>query len=464
MENITELSGTLQTFFSTKASQVASLTKFARRKSPLTGPLFLLIVVVGFVREPTASYNQLAQVGLDLGLQISRQGIENRCTMEAVAFLRQMFAYSLRMLEAKWGLPLSLFQPFKGVYLLDSTQLGLPDPLAEEYPACGGSGKARKAGLKLQTLWEITLGQIIQVDEMAARQSDRTYTGYLSKLASGCLVLADMAYTGLERLQVLIDQGCYFICRFNIKCYVYWADDGKSLALLEYLKKCKATKIELEVMVGKEAQVRGRLIGVKLPVEAAQKRRVAALAEAKKKGRKAPTEILEWLDWNLYLTNAKREWLNAAQVVLFYRVRWQIELVFKLWKSGVGLERVAGKKAERIWLEIYAKLIGMVVLSYLSAPLRWTETLEEEGTQQVIKELSQCKALQSFQQEVTKIGQAVVIGARDELKKALAYLARKWELFGMKEHRKEHLTTCQRVAFSARNNGKGPPVGRVSTG
>jgi hypothetical protein len=102
-------------------------------------------------------------------------------------------------------------------------------------------------------------------------------------------------------------------------------------------------------------------------------RRRKAKANAQRKGRTLSAEKLTWLQWNVYITNVPQTMLTFDQTVLLYRLRWQIELLFKLWKSEAQLDRVAGRLRERVLCEIYAKLIGMVVFQYLSAPVRWTE-------------------------------------------------------------------------------------------
>jgi hypothetical protein len=58
----------------------------------------------------------------------------------------------------------------------------------------------------------------------------------------------------------------------------------------------------------------------------------------------------------------KLSWQEAA---VLYRLRWQIELLFKLWKSGGGLKQWHSHKAQAILAEIYAKLIGQVVQHWL---------------------------------------------------------------------------------------------------
>jgi hypothetical protein len=43
------------------------------------------------------------------------------------------------------------------------------------------------------------------------------------------------------------------------------------------------------------------------------------------------------------------------------RVRWQIELVFKVFKSEGGIERTQARSRERVLSELYAKLLALVV-------------------------------------------------------------------------------------------------------
>jgi len=47
--------------------------------------------------------------------------------------------------------------------------------------------------------------------------------------------------------------------------------------------------------------------------------------------------------------------------MVLLKIRWQIELLFKLWKSHGRVDEWRTKKPARIVCEIYAKLIGLVV-------------------------------------------------------------------------------------------------------
>jgi hypothetical protein len=52
------------------------------------------------------------------------------------------------------------------------------------------------------------------------------------------------------------------------------------------------------------------------------------------------------LDWTLFVTNAPGTLISLKQVYDFYRIRWQIELIFKLWKSYGGLNQILAWRKE----------------------------------------------------------------------------------------------------------------------
>ncbi len=83
--------------------------------------------------------------------------------------------------------------------------------------------------------------------------------------------------------------------------------------------------------------------------------------------------------------------LHTEHVASLYRVRWQIELVFKLCKSFCGLDYIASLRSERILTELYARLMGLVLTYFLIAPLR----LPDGATAN--REISAVKARQIFQ-------------------------------------------------------------------
>ncbi len=84
-------------------------------------------------------------------------------------------------------------------------------------------------------------------------------------------------------------------------------------------------------------------------------------------------------------TTAPAHRLTADQCMKLYRLRWQIELQFKRWKSLCGFDRMPNFKPETILAWLYAKILAVVLLERLASqqgevfspiPREW---FEEQG-------------------------------------------------------------------------------------
>ncbi len=64
---------------------------------------------------------------------------------------------------------------------------------------------------------------------------------------------------------------------------------------------------------------------------------------------------------NLFITNVSADILSPDQVYNLYRVRWQIELVFKTWKGVLKIDKVRKMKANRFKCYLYGKLLWIVL-------------------------------------------------------------------------------------------------------
>jgi len=57
--------------------------------------------------------------------------------------------------------------------------------------------------------------------------------------------------------------------------------------------------------------------------------------------------------------------LTVREALVLARARWQIELLFKLWKSHGHIDESRSGKPWRVLCEVYAKLLAMVVQHWL---------------------------------------------------------------------------------------------------
>ncbi len=141
----------MQTLLERVPDEVAVATRFVKRKRKLTGSLLTQILVFGWLEDPEASYQHLSETAATLGLQVSRQALEQRLTPETCEMLKLTLDRAItEMLEvAGCREALPLLEQFRGVYVQDSTWITLPDEFHETWKGHPKKNHPQKAALKL---------------------------------------------------------------------------------------------------------------------------------------------------------------------------------------------------------------------------------------------------------------------------------------------------------------------------
>lgn len=213
----------------------------------------------------------------------------------------------------------------------------------------------------------------MQITLQAGRAADQAYRDYLAVVEQGSLTIADLGYFCLDALRTIAEKNAYFLVRYLYPTALL-TSLGERIDLPALLRKETTDTIDQPVLLGSQPRHRiaCRLIALRMPQAVAEERRRKAIAHAAKRGRgeTLSQDYLYLLGWTLFLTNASPSMLSVAQVACLYRVRWQIELIFKLWKSYCGLKAIGRWRKDRTLTELYAKMIGIVLIHFIIAPLR----------------------------------------------------------------------------------------------
>lgn len=100
-----------------------------------------------------------------------------------------------------------------------------------------------------------------------------------------------------------------------------------------------------------------RLCGIRKSEYGIQRALAQLLRQAGKQGHTPKPETLEYAQYVLVVSNLPSAEFSAQEVLEWYRLRWQIELVFKRLKSLAGLGHLAkhDEPSVRSWL--YGKLL-----------------------------------------------------------------------------------------------------------
>ena len=186
-------------------------------------------------------------------------------------------------------------------------------------------------------------------------------------LKHGDVAVVDRGYSHPGTIVETVSAGADLILRLNPHSVPLFHLDGSSLDLVKSLKdQPYATVLTLPVLVGPSSstdRVQGWVHAYRLPEEQANKARQDCRKRNKKKGGSPKETTLFLAGWVLVFTSLSPGQLSAQAVLGVYRVRWQIEIAIKRWKSllDVGALRAReGSPLAEVWL--HGKLLYALML------------------------------------------------------------------------------------------------------
>jgi hypothetical protein len=369
MTTIPQVARAMREILTTTAAEAGRTTRFVQRLSPLNGATFSQTLVFGFLGNPQATLEELTQTAAALGVEISPQALDQRFTASAAACLHQVLLTAIARVITAEPVAIPLLQRFTAVYVQDSSMIVLPEVLAAQWHGCGGStSSSASAALKLQARLEMRTGRLdVQLQE--GRASDRAAV-LPGPLPAGALRLADLGYWSLEAFAALEQPKVFWLSRLQMQTAVYDAT-GDRRELLELLETQATDTVELAVALGERQHLAARLLAVRVPQEVAESRRRRLRAAARDKGRQVSATRLALAAWTLFVTNVPAERLTLREVLVLGRMRWQIELLFKLWKSQGHVDESRSTKPWRILCEVYAKLLAMLIQHWVFLVSFW---------------------------------------------------------------------------------------------
>lgn len=371
MSSIPYVAAVLQRVLTTVANHAARTSGFIQRQRQLTGASFVQALVFGFLANPRMSLDQLAQTAAAVGTPISAQGLDQRFTPQAAACLQAVLGAAVQQMVVADPVAIPLLQRFTGVYLLDSTTIMLPDALRTVWQGNGGAtSTGTSAALKVQVLWNLTEGQLEHLELQAGRANDNTAAIQQVDLPTGALRIADLGYFTLDQVAALTTKHVYVLSRLPPQVTVC-DTNGQPCDVVRLLERDARPSLDLPVTIGAQHQLPVRLLAVRVPQEVADQRRRRLREAHRDKGKVPAPRTLALLTWTIAITTVPAEQLTLAEALVLLRARWQIELLFKLWKSHGQVDTWVSQQPWRILCEVYAKLLAMIVVHWVLLVSCW---------------------------------------------------------------------------------------------
>lgn len=358
----------VSTFTAEPFRQLARLTGWCKRQGKIDPFEFFISLTFG---EMSTARQTLSSQSQSLPEPVSRQGIDQRFTPEAVDYFKAAFAHVLaQTLEWSPAHPQaeSLRAHFTALYLLDSTSFDCPASLKDIFPSCGGD--ASPANVKVLLRYDLITGTLEPLHVLAGKRSDQGQALQAAELLSaGQLQLQDKGFFDSKAWLAAQARGAYLLMPLPHSSTLWLTADvsGKEacLDLAAVLKASAQNRLEWpKLMLGtKGHRVQElRLVAFRLSEESASRQRAGLREMMRKQGRVPSAKALELAGWLLLLTNAPVDKLPSKMMSYVYRMRWQVELIFRQMKTVVRVDQPRSDKPHRIQTEIWARLICAVLL------------------------------------------------------------------------------------------------------
>jgi Transposase DDE domain len=190
--------------------------------------------------------------------------------------------------------------------------------------------------------------------------------------APGDIEVADRGYAFAGSLGPPLATGSQVVVRINWQNLPLWSASGQRLDIIAWLRCAMADPAQETLETGvwlatPQGQFQLRLIAGRLPAEAAERARRKAYSAARKKGRTPDQRTLLACDFVLLLTSLPSRWWAASNVLDLYRLRWQVELLFKRFKSLLNFDGLRSQDPELTQTYLLAKLVAALLIEALTA-------------------------------------------------------------------------------------------------
>lgn len=362
-------------FNKSEIEELAHKTGFVVRKRMLSGLAFMQLMVFELLQAPLMSLNEMSGLLLSDDIRLSRQSLDERMNDRAVAFMRALFSKILLLKLPTLDL-LDTAKVFQRILIKDGTVWQLPENLASLYRGSGGG--ASKAGIKVHLMYNLKgMGDCgVQLVDATSKDTKNE----LNDIKKGDLLLTDLGYFDIARFAQITRQEAYFISRYRMGICVYDLEHNR-LDLAALIRKMHVGEIkEMDVYLGNKERLKVRLVLEKVPPELAAYKRRKLKYDKQNKRKSVSKERLEFCDANAYITNVSGEVIKARDIRSIYALRWQIEIMFKTWKSTYRIDSIKQLKAERFLCMLYGRLIIILLqiklFSWFKAHLWNTQNIE----------------------------------------------------------------------------------------
>lgn len=333
--------------------RAAADSGFMKRKPRKISPGLFLAALCDEAVRGSPSYNDLA-AAIDAGNGIgpSRQSMAERMGPPCLVFLQALLEHVMGRgaATARPGRPHPTGRYLR-VLVQDSTLMQLPATLFESFSGVA-NGHASACNARIQAVYDLASMRFAAFSIDPYSKNDQKAAPDL-EIRAGDLVLRDRGYLSNGEITRHVEAGADCIYRHSIRTTYLDATTGRSVALLDHLRR--HGRADMRVLLNNPARTPVRLVAAPVDPATAANRRMRAKKEMR--GHAPTAEVLALMDWTIFITTIPATDASFEAILAIYGMRWRIEVIFKSWKSHLEFAAVHRLCETQLRILLTAKLM-----------------------------------------------------------------------------------------------------------
>lgn len=334
----------------------------------------------------------VADLHQNFAVDISKEALHKRFSPQAVGLLKEMIKEKLSRKP-----PISMAQELKAhfpcIMIKDSCKYMLPGTYDGAYPGFGNFSKT-KGIMNLQFEYDLINGGWESFEMTKATRNDRTDSKEgIGSITKDNLYIRDLGYVTPFYLRAVIEEKAYFLNRAPSQANIYTQkkeliDWGK---IHRKFNKTGTNILEEDVLIYQKELLSCRMIVEAVNDDEYKKRLEQAKNSAKSRGLGVSDQHKVKCRYNIFITNISKDILSADKIRKAYYLRWQIELVFKTWKSFFEIDKIKNVKKDRMECQLLAKFLWILLNWHLFQSCnRYVRERDQEKGVSVLKFFKRC--------------------------------------------------------------------------
>jgi hypothetical protein len=184
----------------------------------------------------------------------------------------------------------------------------------------------------------------------------------------GQLAVGDRGYCNPPGIAHVVEQGADVLVRVNRGSLPMSTPAGEPIYLMQWLRSLRGHAAHERRVIAHSREhhrdIEGRLIAMRLPATEAEKARARVRREL---GGKASALDIEAAQYIVLFTTVAASRMSAETCLALYRLRWQVELAFKRWKSLCHFDHLPNYRDDTILSWLYAKLLLALLMHRMAS-------------------------------------------------------------------------------------------------